>query len=89
MGAKKGHVKFGGRKKGSKNKLTNSFKQLVQDTFQALEADSQYGGMVEWAKANRTEFYKIASKLIPQDMSVKAEVTQVAIEKTIISKPKV
>lgn len=77
--------KTGGRQKGTPNKLTSSFKELVQQTFQKLEEEPG-GGMLEWAKANKTEFYKISSKLIPQDLAVKADVTQVAIEKTIITK---
>lgn len=77
--------KTGGRQKGTPNKLTASFKELVQNTFQELEKDPS-GGMSTWAKANRTEFYKIASKLIPTEMAVKAEVTNIEISKTIISK---
>lgn len=57
-----------GRKKGSKNKIPNSFKQLVQETFIKLEDSGD--GMDKWAKKNKTEFYKIASKLIPSDISV-------------------
>lgn len=64
--------KTGGRKKGSQNKLTSSFKDLVQTTFEQLEESGQ--GMLGWAQTNKTDFYKIASKLIPQEMGIKAEV---------------
>lgn len=76
-----------GRPKGVANKITASFKELVQSTFQALEEDKEGGGMLAWAKANKTDFYKISSKLIPTEMAVKAEVTQIEIAKTIITKP--
>lgn len=84
MGAPKGHEKVGGRAKGTPNKLTRSFKELVQATYEQLEKDGK--GMLEWAQSNRTDFYKIASKLIPTEMAVKAEVTQIEIAKTVISK---
>jgi len=79
-----GGEKTGGRQKGSVNKLTSSFKELVQQTFQKLEEDGE--GMYKWALANKTDFYKISSKLIPTEMSVKAEITDIEIKKTILSK---
>lgn len=86
MAGKGGKRPGAGRPEGSVNKLTASFKELVQNTFQALEEEPG-GGMLGWAKANKTEFYKISSKLIPTEMAVKAEVTQIEIAKTIITKP--
>jgi hypothetical protein len=77
-------IKTGGRQKGSVNKLTSSFKELVQATYESLEADGN--GMLQWANDNKTEFYKIASKLIPTEMAVKAEITQIEISKTVLSK---
>ena len=59
--------KFGGRVKGTPNKLTTSFKELVAKTYQDLE-DKQGKGMLKWAIENETDFYKIASKLIPAEM---------------------
>lgn len=65
-----------GRPEGSVGKLTKSFKDLVQSTFEQLEEKGE--GMLTWAQANKTDFYKIASKLIPQEMGIKAEIiTQV------------
>lgn len=64
--------KYGGRIAGTPNKLTTSFKDLVQSTFEQLEANGE--GMLSWAQANKTDFYKIASKLIPQEMGIKAEI---------------
>lgn len=84
--AKKGGYREGaGRKVGSINKISRSFKELVQNTFESLENEKD-GGMLDWARKNKTDFYKIASKLIPADISVKAQVTQLQINKTIIKK---
>ena len=59
--------KFGGRTKGTPNKLTTSFKELVAKTNQELE-EKTGKGMLSWAIQNETDFYRIASKLIPADM---------------------
>ena len=76
--------KTGGRVKGTPNKLTRSFKELVQSTYETLEENGE--GMLKWAQANKTDFYKIASKLIPTEMAVKAEITEIEIRKTILTK---
>ncbi len=80
-----------GRPPGSTNKLTTSFKELVRKTYEALEkkgeeADSQLG-MLKWAEKNPGEFYKIASKLIPTELNLNAQITEVTISKEIIQKP--
>ncbi len=80
-----GGGKTGGRQPGTPNKITASFKELVQKTFQALEDDPNEGGMLTWAKANKTEFYKISSKLIPTEVALKAEITEIEISKTLIT----
>ncbi|KKN67229.1 hypothetical protein LCGC14_0464020 [marine sediment metagenome] len=59
--------KFGGRQKGTQNKLTTSFKELVMQTYCELERKKDKG-MLIWALENETDFYKIASKLIPTEM---------------------
>ena len=76
--------KTGGRVKGTPNKLTRSFKELVQSTYETLEENGE--GMLKWAQANKTDFYKIASKLIPTEMAVKAEITEIEIRETVIFK---
>ena len=61
-GRKKGSTKTGGRKAGTPNKLTSTIKSAFKDAFDEL------GGvhaLVGWARQNETEFYKLASKLIP------------------------
>lgn len=59
-----------GRPKGSPNKITASIKQALTDAFDNL------GGvpsLVKWGKENQTEFYKLWSKLVPQDVQVGGE----------------
>lgn len=54
-----------GRKKGSPNKVTRAFKEAVLAAFQQLEG---VDGLVAWGRKNRTEFYKIAARLIPHEV---------------------
>ena len=59
-----------GRPRGSKNKLTN-----IKDEFLfAYEVIGGLGGLTAWAKKeeNRTEFYKMLTKLFPRE--IKAEI---------------
>lgn len=61
-----GQPKTGGRQKGGVNKFTSS----VKDAF--AEAFTNMGGsqaLLEWGKKNPTDFYKLASKLIPSDIN--------------------
>ena len=64
----KGHKKVGGKKKG----VPNHFTQSVKDAFKM--AFDEIGGakaLAAWGKKakNRDSFYKLASKLIPQDLT--------------------
>ena len=58
--------KFGGRKKGSKNKFTLSAKDAFAKAFDAAGGAA---ALSEWAVDNRTEFYKLYAKLIPTEVS--------------------
>ena len=55
-----------GRKKGSQNRFTSEIKDAVLDTFKALGGVTH---MTKWAEKNPTDFYRIASKLIPQQIN--------------------
>lgn len=68
----KGHKKIGGKTKGTPNKLTTTFKELVVTTMEKLQ-DKPKVNLEEWAEANPTEFYKIASKLIPTEVEAKVQ----------------
>jgi hypothetical protein len=65
MTMKKGHPKFGGRKKGQPNKVTATAKEALTLAFQGI------GGvpaLTEWGRDNPTEFYKLWAKLLPQEI---------------------
>lgn len=59
--------KTGGRVAGTQNKFTVSVKEAFGEAFEKL------GGveaLVKWAQRNQTDFYKLASKLIPADINM-------------------
>jgi len=55
-----------GRKLGSKNKLTKKAKEAFQLAF---EGAGGVEALTAWAIENRTEFYKLYSRLIPVDVT--------------------
>jgi hypothetical protein len=61
-----------GRKAGSANKFTKTVKEAFEIAFNELQGDKD-ANLVSWAKNNTTDFYKLASKLIPT--SVNADIT--------------
>jgi hypothetical protein len=61
----KGMVKKGGRKAGTPNKLSRAFREAVMIVYDAVGGDEAFA---RWAVKNRSEFYKIASRLIPAEM---------------------
>ena len=68
MPFKKGKQKTGGKVKGTQNKLTKTFKELLTDAIESLQKDKS-ANLKSWAKENPTEFYKIAAKLIPTEIN--------------------
>lgn len=64
MPFEKGNKLSPGRTKGVVNKSTKAFKDLIVETFKSLEEKKGYG-LLLWATNNQTEFYKIACKLLP------------------------
>lgn len=62
----KGHAKRGGRKKGTPNKITKAFREAVLTVFGDLGGEAH---LLKWAKDNPTEFYKIAARLIPTELT--------------------
>ena len=59
--------KTGGRKKGTPNKSTSAIREAVLGVFADLqeEAGSPNGHFLGWARASPTDFYRLASKLLP------------------------
>lgn len=61
-----------GKPKGAVNKSTRVVKEVFADVFSDLQEDKK-ANLKEWAKENPTEFYKLASKLIPVQLTGDAE----------------
>lgn len=61
---------MGGRKKGSQNKITKTVKETVLKVFNKLQKDP-VNNLTEFAKKYPRDFYAIAAKLIPTEISGK------------------
>ena len=70
-----------GKPKGTPNKLTKTVKETILGAFNDLQEDPR-ANIFSWAKENPTEFYKIASKLIPTEISGSLEVTKAPMDLT-------
>jgi len=58
----------GGRPKGAANKSTILVKDAFAQAFSEMQSDPTVS-LAAWGKDNPTEFYKLASKLIPIQVS--------------------
>jgi len=56
----------GGRKKGTPNKVTASTKDALVQAFTKLGGVPK---LVAWGEENRTEFYRLWSKLVPTEVT--------------------
>lgn len=65
-----GKPKTGGRQVGVPNRLTTAFRQAVQHVYDDIGGHEAFS---RWAKANPTEFYRIAARLIPTEMHEKKD----------------
>ena len=81
MPFEKGKPKTGGRRPGSVNRFTGTFRDAVQTVYNGLGGHAAFQ---KWAKSNRTEYYRIASKLIPLEIKggVKDQVTVIIQRQT-------
>lgn len=61
----------GGSRKGVPNKASSTMKAAIQSVYDALQAGSgkPHGHFQAWAEEQPTEFYKLASKLIPVQLT--------------------
>ena len=62
---RKGIAKIGGRRKGTPNKLTGTFREAV---LLAYDSIGGHEALSKWAAENPTEFYRIAARLIPTEV---------------------
>jgi len=61
-----------GRAKGTVNKTTAQVKEVFAETFRQLQEDpDKPHALIKWAENNPTDFYKLASKLIPVQLTGK------------------
>lgn len=65
MPFERGKPKTGGRLPGVSNKFTGAFREAVQVVYNGLGGHAAF---LEWARKNRTEYYRIAARLIPGEM---------------------
>ena len=70
--------KTGGRKKGTPNRVTATVRETFEKVFNALQ-DGRDADLEVWARDNPTEFYKLAARLIPVDMTMQAGITMQVI----------
>src|SRR5262245_8362618 len=76
MPFEKGKSKTGGRAVGVPNKFTGTFREAVRTVYDGLGGHAAF---LEWAKNNSTEYYRIASRLIPGEMQENKEPIRVVI----------
>lgn len=77
--AKGGKRPGSGRKKGTPNKLTKTVKEAFEQAFNAMQAEPKVK-LEAWGKENPTEFYKLASKLIPSEINAKVSAQEAAVD---------
>jgi hypothetical protein len=58
--------KTGGRQQGTPNRITTAFKQAVQIVYDEIGGHAAFA---TWARENQTDFYRIASRLIPTEIT--------------------
>jgi hypothetical protein len=62
-----------GRQLGTQNRITTAFKDAVRTVYQDIGGDAAFA---EWARANRGDFYRIASRMIPAELNVRTAAVQ-------------
>jgi hypothetical protein len=65
-----------GRKKGEANRLTKAAKECFELAFNGIGG---VDGLITWAKRNRTEFYRLYARLIPDGSHLVASATSVSV----------
>jgi len=70
--------KTGGRQIGTSNKVTAVFKDAVRTVYEDIGGHTAFAA---WAKENPTEFYRIAARLIPTEMTTQGTSINVIINR--------
>ena len=58
-----------GRKPGTQNQLTKTFKELLAKTIQDIEKDGGEHTLRQFAEKHPIDFWKIAARLIPTELT--------------------
>lgn len=60
-----------GRPVGTPNKINKTVREAVLNVFNRLQDETLYprANLMNWAESEPTEFYKIAAKLIPTEIT--------------------
>ena len=66
---KKGKAKTGGRRPGVANRSTVTYRAALAATYRGVGGDAAF---MEWARENRTEFYRIMARLLPVEREVQS-----------------
>ncbi len=66
-----------GKPRGAKNKINAAFRLSVLKTYHAIGGDLAFA---EWAQLNQGDFYRIAARLIPQELAVTSDVAPLVID---------
>ena len=69
--------KYGGRTKGTPNKLSGQAAENVVAVFTRLGGTA---AMAEWAKKNQTEFYRLYARLMPKQIDAQVEVNAKSLD---------
>ncbi len=78
MPFKKGKPKTGGRPPGGQNKFTATVKETVLAVFNEIQQDPEVC-LSQFAKDYPKDFYAIAAKLIPTELTAKVEATIIKV----------
>lgn len=62
--------KKGGRPKGSPDRISRTAKENIIAVFDGVGGIT---AMINWAKRNRTEFYKLYARLVPIDVTARVD----------------
>lgn len=68
MAFEKGKEKTGGRQKGVENRITRTVKETVLEVFNKIQDDKKVN-LEQFAKKYPRDFYAIAAKLIPTEIT--------------------
>lgn len=58
-----------GRPKGTPNKFPSTVKETVLRVFNKLQEEGGEASLDKWAEKEPTEFYRMAAKLIPTELT--------------------